>query len=66
MKSSFVAQSIWVGNMKIQDEEIYLELTIVNNEDQTDVECRRIVDLDATLDEKRFAQFKEFYIKPFK
>jgi len=66
MKKSFVPQSIWIGNMTIRDSSSYLEWSVINNEDKTDVEIRRIIDLDAITDHKRFAQFKKFSIKPVK
>jgi len=66
MKKSFVPQSVWIGSMNVRENASYLEWSVINNENKTDVEIRRIIDLDATLDHKRFAQFKELSIKPVK
>jgi len=66
MEDTFVPQSIWIGNIQIKNESIYLELCVVQNEDKTGIEVWRIIDMDATLDEKRFAQFREFSIRPYK
>jgi len=64
MEDTFVPQSIWIGNIEIKNESTYLELCVVQNEDKSGIEVWRIIDMDATLDEKRFAQFREFSIKP--
>jgi len=66
MEETFVPQSIWIGNIQIKNETTYLELCVVQNEDKSGIEVWRIIDMDATLDEKRFAQFKAFSIKPYK
>merc|ERR1719266_3282766 len=42
------------------DTTVYLELSVVHNQDKTDVQPLRLIDGEATLDSKRFAESKEF------